>query len=614
MCGLGLCIVAGMSEQDQQGSGATGPTESVPESRGSSPLRRYLREHTNPPVFVVSAVLALAFVLWGVIAPANVSSVASAVNGFITTNFDWLYILAATGFVVFVLGVMFSRHGRIRLGPSDSSPEYGTLSWFAMLFTAGMGIGLVFFAVSEPITHFSGPPTGEGGTEQAAQNAMTYLFYHWGLHPWAIYIVLGMALGYFAFRKGLPLRPAAALYPLIGNRIYRWPGAVVDVVAVFGTLFGLGTSLGIGGQQVGAGLATLFGITNGPTLQVIVILAITAVAVVSVMLGIDKGIRNLSLTNLWLAFILMVFVFAFGPTRNLLADLVGNVGHYLQALPGLSFEMFPTNGNGSARDWQNDWTLFYWGWWMSWSPFVGMFLARISYGRTIRSFAAGALFAPVGASMVWLTVFGNSGLRTLLSDPGNELATASDETALFVVLDQLPVSGIVSVVASVVAIIVVVLFFATSSDSGSLVVDILTNGGDPHPRWQQRLFWAVVEGVIAAVLLAAGAASGEDALGALQTASIAAGLPLCLVLITMCVSLVKAFNTERFIVRAPVDAVSPAAGMRAAARARSTTGQPAEQPGETDQVEPARSETAIAELSTENGTSGTDDDTPSPRG
>src|SRR5699024_928012 len=515
-----------MSEHDREMSDGTDPVGARSESAGGSPLRRALRDHTNPPVFIVSAVLAVAFVLWGVIAPANVSSVAGSINDFITTNFGWLYIFAASGFVIFVVVVMFSRHGLVRLGPSNSTPEYGTMSWFAMMFTAAMGIGLVFFAVSEPITHFQNPPTGQGGTEQAAQNAMTYVFYHWGLHPWAIYVLVGMTLGYFAFRKGLPLRPAAAFYPLIGQRIYRWPGALVDILAVFGTLFGLGTSLGIGGQQVGAGLETLFGVTNGPTLQVILILAITAVAVVSVMLGIDKGIRNLSLTNLWLAFILMVFVFAFGPTRTLLADLAGNVGQYLQNLPGLSFEMFPTNGNGTAQEWQNDWTLFYWGWWMSWSPFVGMFLARISYGRTIRSFTAGALFAPVGASMVWLTVFGNSGLQTLLSDPGNELATASDETALFVVLDQLPVAGIVSIVASVVAIIVVVLFFATSSDSGSLVVDILTNGGDPNPQWQQRLFWAVAEGVIAAVLFIAGAASGEDALGALQTASIVAGLPL----------------------------------------------------------------------------------------
>src|SRR5699024_3224155 len=267
-------IVRLMAERDQhsvEGEPASGARS---KTAGESSMRRSLREHTNPPVFIVSAVLAVAFVLGGVIAPESVSSVADSANDFITTHFSWLYIFAASGFVIFVVIVMFSRYGHIRLGPANSSPEYGTMSWFAMMFTAAMGIGLVFFAVSEPVTHFQDPPTGEGGTAHAAQNAMTYLFYHWGLHPWAIYVLLGMTLGYFAFRKGLPLRPAAAFYPLIGQRIYRWPGALVDILAVFGTLFGLGTSLGIGGQQVGAGLETLFGVTNGPTLQVILILAI----------------------------------------------------------------------------------------------------------------------------------------------------------------------------------------------------------------------------------------------------------------------------------------------------------------------------------------------------
>lgn len=530
-------------------------------------IGRYVRTHTNPPVFIISGIVIVGFVLWGVLAPGNVSSVASSVNDFITTNFEWLYIFGASFFLIFVLVLLFSRVGSVRIGPSDSKPEYKTIAWFAMLFTAGMGIGLVFFAVSEPITHFTGPPSGEGNTAQAAQQAMNYVFYHWGLHPWAIYILLGLALGYFAFRRGLPLRPAAALYPLIGNRIYGWIGNLVDILAVFGTLFGLATSLGIGGQQVGAGLNTLFGVDNTPTLQVILILAITAVAVVSVMLGIDKGIRNLSLINLWLAFALMLFVFFFGPTRDLLNTLASNVGYYIQNLPGTSFETFPNNGNGTAQDWQGTWTLFYWGWWMSWSPFVGMFIARISYGRTIRQFITGALFAPVGASMVWLTVFGNSALDSLLANPANPLRDASDETALFVLLDQLPVAGIVATLASIVGIVVVVLFFATSSDSGSLVIDILTNGGDPHPKWQQRLFWAVLEGVVAAVLLAAGAASGEDALSALQTASIVAGLPFCIVLFFVALGLTKGLSSERLsaqVVREP----SPMVGLRTSAQRR----------------------------------------------
>ncbi|PVZ06844.1 BCCT family transporter [Actinomycetospora cinnamomea] len=576
---------------------------------------RYLREHTSPPVFISSATIALALVLWGVISPSSVSAAGSAANSFIVTYFGWLYIFSASVFLIFVIVLMASRYGRIRLGPADSKPEYGTMSWFAMLFTAGMGIGLVYYAVSEPVTYLQEPPVGPGGTPQAAQNAMFLTFFHWGLHPWAIYIVLGLALGYFAFRKGLPLRPASALYPLLGERINQWPGFLVDVLAVFGTLFGLATSLGLGAQQVGAGLEALFGLTNTTTLQVFLILGITAIAVVSVMLGIDKGIRNLSLINLWLAFALMVFVFAFGPTRDLLNTTVTNVGYYLQNLPAQSFQTYP--GNPAAQEWQASWTLFYWGWWISWSPFVGMFLARISYGRTIRSFIAGALFAPVGASMVWLTVFGDTALALLLQNPTNPLAEATTDTGMFVLLQQLPVAGIVSLIASAVAIIVVVLFFATSSDSGSLVVDILTNGGDPNPRWQQRLFWAVMEGVIAAVLLGAGAASGADALSALQTASILAGLPFCLVLIAMCVGLTKAMSTERFVVRMPSQA-SPMPGLRAAARPagavfttagngdREHTGadtsdhnEPAEGSGlhEEEAVDPSLGETTVAEFS-----------------
>ncbi|PRW64049.1 BCCT family transporter [Actinopolyspora mortivallis] len=511
-------------------------------------------------MFIISGVIAVAFVLWGVLAPSNVATVAGTVNGFITTNFGWLYILAATFFLIFVVVIMLSRFGNIRLGPPDSRPEYGRMPWFAMLFTAGMGIGLVYFAVSEPVSHYLSPPTGRGGTEGDVAEAMNLTFFHWGLHPWAIYIVLGLSLGYFAFRKGLPLRPAAAFYPLIGNHIYGWFGHLIDILAVFGTLFGLGTSLGIGGQQVGAGLETLFGVENTAGLQVILILAITAIAVVSVMLGIDRGIRNLSLINLWLAFALMVFVFVVASSRDIVNALATNIGTYLQNLPLTSFETYP--GNQQAQQWQAEWTLFYWGWWISWSPFVGMFLARISYGRTIRQFIGGALFAPVGASMVWLTVFGDAALQRLRTNPNNPLGDASSETAMFVLFNQLPVVQFVSVIASVVAIVVVVLFFATSSDSGSLVVDILTNGGDPHPRWQQRLFWAVLEGVIAAVLLAAGAVSGENALSALQTASIVAGLPFCIVLLIMCLGLSKGLSNERPMLR-PQEP-SPLTGLREA--------------------------------------------------
>jgi len=349
----------------------------------------------------------------------------------------------------------------------------------------------------------------------------------------------------------------------IRDSIYGWPGAVIDILAVFGTLFGLATSLGIGGQQVGAGLNTLFGIPNNTVTQVLVIAAITGVAVCSVMLGVDKGIRNLALANLWLALALMIFVFTFGPTIDLINSLAAHVGTYIQTLPNLGLETFP-NGGEQAQSWQAGWTLFYWGWWISWAPFVGMFLARISYGRTLRSFIAGALFAPVGASMVWMTVFGNSGLRLIQQGDGGDLQDTSinsPENSLFVLFDQLPVAGFLATAASLLVVTVVVLFFATSSDSGSLVVDILTNGGDPNPVWQQRLFWAITEGAVASVLLIASAASGGNALAALQGAAISAGLPVLILLVFMAIGLMQALRHER--IESPnIKNPPPLAGMR----------------------------------------------------
>lgn len=500
-------------------------------------MQRYLREHTNPPVFLVSGAVILLVVLFGVLFTSLTSTIASAVQSFITNYFAWLLILAGSIFLVFAIGLLFTRYGNIRLGPDDSRPEYGTLAWFAMLYTAGMGIGLVYFAVAEPITHFTNPPTGSAGTEMAATRAINYAFFHWGLHPWATYIVLGLSLAYFAFRKGLPLKPSAPFYPLIGDRIYGPIGHTIDVLAVFGTMFGLATSLGIGAQQVGSGLNLVFGMPNNIGMQILLVAIITAVASVSVMLGLAKGIRRLSLLALYLSIALAVFVLIAGPTLLLLMALPVNIGYYAQNLVRTSFETFYLNSSG--RSWQSQWTLFYWGWWISWSPFVGMFLARVSYGRTIRQFVAGVLFAPAGASFVWFTIFGDTTLNLLLRGNGGGLASTSESRALFVFFQQLPVAPIVATLASVVGMVVIVLYFATSSDSGSLVIDIITNGGDPNPIWQQRLFWAVLEGVVAAVLLLIGGVT------ALQTASLAAGLPLVFVLLLMMVALLKGLHSER---------------------------------------------------------------------
>ena len=482
-------------------------------------MREHFRQHTNPPVFFISAAVAVAFVLWGILAPGSLGTVANGVFAWIGEYAGWWYMLAASFFLIVALVLAFSRWGSIKMGPDDARPEFGTLAWFSMLFTAGMGIGLVFFGVNEPISFLMDPtaPVGETGTSAAAIESFRYTLFHWGLHPWAIYVVLGAALGYFAFRRGLPLRPSSALYPLIGDRIHGTVGNVIDILAVFGTLFGLATSLGLGAQQISSGLGSTVGTPDNVGMQVAIIAVLTGIAVISVMLGIGKGIRRLSLGNLWLAIVLAIVVFAVGPTLVILQYFTSGLGTYLQTLPQTSFNMFP--GSPETQAWQQGWTIFYWGWWMSWSPFVGMFIARISYGLTLRRFIIGAMIAPTLASTFWFAIFGG-GAMSLVVDGGNQaLANADSTSAMFVYLSALPIAGILATVLSLLAIVVVALFFATSSDSGSLVVDILTNGGDPNPEWKQRLFWAITEGTIGAILLVAGAATGGDPLSALQAAS-----------------------------------------------------------------------------------------------
>lgn len=518
---------------------------SIAGSRVEASYRRlwmYLRTHTNPWVFLPSTGVVVAFLVAGVCFADATNTAAQGALDFIATYFRWFYILAATFFLVFVIALMISKYGRLRLGPDNSRPEYRTLPWFAMLFTTGMGIGLVFFGAYEPAFHLLNAPTITGADQQAANEAMKYTLYHWGLHPWAIYIVSGLGIGFFCFRKGLPLRPCSALYPLIGKRIYGWPGHLIDVLAVFATLFGLATSLGLGARQVNAGLEEMFEVPANAYVQVAIISLITAIAVASVMFGIDRGIRRLSMANLALAFVLIAFVFAVGPMRAILNGLADYPVYYLQNLSTTSVKVFDPQVQDSAARWQANWTIFYWGWWMSWSPFVGMFIARISYGRTIRQFIAGTLLAPAGVSVVWFAVLGGSALA-YQQDGTVEIARAGDLSddplpparALFVFLRALPIDTVfvVVVVAAMLAILVAILFFATSSDSASLVVDMLTNGNDPNPVKLQLFFWAVAEGAIAAVLLVV----DGPALEALRAASITAGLPFALVLVLMCVSL-----------------------------------------------------------------------------
>ncbi|MFP4398662.1 MAG: BCCT family transporter [Desulfonatronovibrio sp.] len=487
----------------------------------------------NPPVFFGSAGIIIIFIIFTLIDPGRASDVFGSIQNWIVQTAGWFYILAVATFLLFVVFLGLSRYGDIKLGPDHSSPDYTYISWFAMLFSAGMGIGLMFFGVAEPVMHYLNPPVGDAGTIEAAREAMKITFFHWGVHAWAIYAVVAISLAYFSYRHGLPLTIRSAFYPLIGERIYGPVGHTVDILAVFGTMFGVATSLGLGVMQINSGLEYLFGVPNSIMIQIILIIIITAIATVSVVLGLDGGIRRLSELNMVLAITIVAFVLIAGPTIFLLQAFTQNVGTYVADLISMTFNLYAYEPTG----WLGGWTLFYWGWWISWSPFVGMFIARVSKGRTIREFVMGVLMVPVGFTFMWMTFFGNTALHMILVDGITQLgdAVAADTTvALFQFFEHLPFSTI----ASLLATTLVVTFFVTSSDSGSLVVDMLTSGGEEDAPVWQRIFWASAEGVVAAVLLLAGG------LGALQTATIASALPFTVIMVFMCWGLFRALRID----------------------------------------------------------------------
>jgi len=517
------------------------------ERRPTSPRWGRKAHGVSPPVFLASAIIILAVAAFAVTQRETANAVFPALLHGVTTRFGWFYLLAVAGFLSFVGWLAVSPFGRIRLGADDSTPEFGQLPWFAMLFSAGMGIGLVFFGVAEPISHYVAPPSGgPGGTTEAARRAMIVTFFHWGVHAWAIYAVAGLALAYFAFRRGLPLSIRSALFPLIGARIHGPIGHAIDVFAVISTLFGVATSLGLGVMQVNAGLSHLFGAPMSLPVQLWLIAGITAIATLSVVTGLDRGIRRISELNLGLAFALLLFVLATGPTLHLLNAFTQNLGAYLSDFVRLTFRNFAYEPN----EWIASWTLFYWGWWIAWAPFVGMFIARISRGRTIREFILGVLLAPAGFTFIWLTVFGNTALwleRTGAA-PLAETVQTNLPVALFVLLEQLPLGGITAALAT----LLVVTFFVTSSDSGSLVIDMMTSGGDPDPPLWTRVFWALTEGVVAAALLVAGG------LTALQAASLTSALPFTAIMILICIGLWRGLRDEP--IRAPAPPGAQAVG------------------------------------------------------
>lgn len=495
----------------------------------------------NPPVFYPSAILIILFVIFTIAVPDQASAWFGTMQSWIIDTFGWFYLLAMGLYLLLTLILAFSRYGKTKLGPDHSQPEYSNLSWFAMLFSAGMGIGLIFYGVAEPVMHFANPPVGEGGTAAAAREAMKLTFFHWGVHAWGVYAVVALALAYFSFRQGLPLRISSALHPIIGNKIYGPIGHAVDVLAVFGTMFGIATSLGLGVLQINSGLNYLFDIPAGVMTQLILVAIITLMATFSVMAGINKGIRRLSEWNLKLAIILLIFVAIVGPTLFLFKTLGQNIGVYISSLVEMTFNNYAYVNNDQTQSFLGGWTLFYWAWFIAWSPFVGMFVARISRGRTIKEFVLGVLFVPVGVTIIWLTVFGDTALHGILSGTMPQLVDqvfTDTSTSLFQFLDGLPLASISSLLATVL----IFTFFVTSADSGSLVIDTLTAKDGYRTSVQQRMFWSISEGLVAGALIIAG---GQNVLSALQAASLASALPFAPVLLLVGFGLFKALHLEQ---------------------------------------------------------------------
>lgn len=490
------------------------------------------RQRVSPPVFLMAAGFNVAVIVfaagWTTLAGQTFANILE----FITHYFGWYYIVIVSAFLVFVVWLSLSRHGRIRLGPLGCEPDFSYTSWIAMLFAAGMGMGLVFWGVAEPVNHFMEPPRAEPESMAAVREAMRFAFFHWGFHAWSIYILFALGLAFYHFRHGLPLAPRSLLYPLIGDRIHGWAGHVVDAFCVVGTLLGVATSLGLGAMQINAGLSALTGIASSTNNQIAIIAAITLVATISTVTGVARGIRLLSLINVGLMASLLMFVFLFGPTLFQIELFVTSLGDYLQNVVETSLWI----DVGEGVSWQTEWTRFYWGWWISWSPFVGVFIARISRGRTVREVITCVFLIPSITNFIWFAVFGGAALHNELTTDSSIAAGVMRDvaTSLNLLLDTLPFAEI----TQWVGIALVVIFFITSSDSGSFVDDMVTSGGDPNPPVANRIFWGVSEGAAAASLLLAGG------LGALQTASVSAALPQSILLILACFGLSRALHQE----------------------------------------------------------------------
>ncbi|MDF1791322.1 MAG: BCCT family transporter [Thalassobaculaceae bacterium] len=494
------------------------------------------------PVFVISGLVIVAFVFLTLALQEQAAEAFNALRVALTSTFDWFFIGAANVFVILCVVLVVTPLGKVRLGGRDAKPDYSYSGWFAMLFAAGMGIGLMFYGVSEPISHFNSslaegagspdswaPLAGAAGDAEAAKAlGMAATIFHWGLHPWAIYAIVGLALALFSYNKGLPLTIRSAFHPIFGDAVWGWTGHVIDILAVFATLFGLATSLGLGASQANAGLEFLFGIPVSEVSQVILICGITGLALLSVLAGLDAGVKRLSEINMILAFLLLMFVIIVGPTMAILTGFFSNLVAYLEYLPALSNPIGRTDANFSQG-----WTSFYWAWWISWSPFVGMFIARVSRGRTVREFIVCVLLIPSLVSVLWMTAFGGTAISFVESGV-SAISDAGLPLKLFVMLEQMPLAQI----TSFIGIVLVIVFFVTSSDSGSLVIDTITAGGKTNAPASQRVFWACFEGLVAIALLLGGG------LGALQAMAVSTGFPFTIVLLLACYAIVRGLMSE----------------------------------------------------------------------
>lgn len=498
-------------------------------------------------VFLISAATIVLFVVVTLALQNEVEPLFSAMRSWLTANLAWFFMSAANIFVVLCLGLIVSPLGKVRLGGREAVPDYTYIGWFSMLFAAGMGIGLMFYGVAEPMSHFSAAMGGisvdasglrtdaaplggaAGDAETSARLAMASTIYHWGLHPWAIYAIVALSLALFSYNKGLPLSIRSIFYPMLGERVWGWPGHIIDILAVFATLFGLATSLGIGAEQAAAGIEYLFGIESTDVSKVVLIICITIVALWSVVSGMEKGVKMLSQLNMGLAFVLLAFVVIVGPTLAIFSGFAHNLVAYVEYLPALSNPFGRTDS-----EFTQGWTAFYWAWWISWSPFVGMFIARVSRGRSVREFLIAVLLVPSVVSVLWMSTFGGTAIDQAINQNFTGVTDALLELKLFAMLGGLPLKEI----TSLIGIILVVVFFITSSDSGSLVIDTITAGGKIDAPVPQRVFWAVMQGVVAIALLLGGG------LVALQAMAVSTGLPFTLVLLLGSVSLVKGLMSE----------------------------------------------------------------------